>query len=92
MTRPRSPAATTRVAGDPLPRAGEVGGEVAGAVVMMLKGENSSDVIKNVKERIAQIQKTLPEGVVIDPFLDRTKMVNNAISTVETNYKIFHRS
>ena len=54
-------------------------GEVAGAVVMMLKGANSSDVIKNVKERVAQIQKTLPEGVVIEPFLDRTKMVNNAI-------------
>ncbi|HEY0668125.1 MAG TPA: CusA/CzcA family heavy metal efflux RND transporter [Sphingobacteriaceae bacterium] len=60
-------------------------GEVAGAVVMMLKGANSSEVIKNVKERIAQIQKTLPEGVVIEPFLDRTKMVNNAISTVERN-------
>lgn len=60
-------------------------GEVAGAVVMMLKGENSSEVIENVKERIAHIQKTLPAGVVIDPFLDRTKMVNNAISTVETN-------
>lgn len=60
-------------------------GEVAGAVVMMLKGENSSEVIKNVKERVAQIQKTLPEGVVIEPFLDRTKMVNNAIGTVETN-------
>ena len=60
-------------------------GEVAGAVVMMLKGANSSEVIKNVKERIVQIQKTLPEGVVIEPFLDRTKMVNNAISTVETN-------
>jgi len=60
-------------------------GEVAGAVVMMLKGANSSEVIKNVKERITQIQKTLPEGVVIEPFLDRTKMVNNAISTVETN-------
>ena len=60
-------------------------GEVAGAVVMMLKGENSSEVIKNVKERISQIQKTLPEGVIIDPFLDRTKMVNNAIGTVETN-------
>ena len=60
-------------------------GEVAGAVVMMLKGANSSDVIKNVKKRIAQIQKTLPEGVEIEPFLDRTKMVNNAISTVETN-------
>ncbi|MFN3380927.1 MAG: efflux RND transporter permease subunit, partial [Runella zeae] len=60
-------------------------GEVAGAVVMMLKGANSSDVIKAVKERIAQIQKTLPEGVVIEAFLDRTKMVNNAIGTVEKN-------
>ena len=60
-------------------------GEVSGAVVMMLKGANSSDVIKNVKERVALIQKTLPEGVVIEPFLDRTKMVNNAIGTVEKN-------
>ncbi len=60
-------------------------GEVSGAIVMMLKGANSSEVIKNVKERIAQIQKTLPEGVVIEPFLDRTKMVNNAIHTVEKN-------
>ncbi|GAA3929691.1 CusA/CzcA family heavy metal efflux RND transporter [Chitinophaga oryziterrae] len=60
-------------------------GEVAGAVVMMLKGENSSAVIKRVKVKVAEIQKSLPEGVVIEPFLDRTKMVNNAISTVETN-------
>ncbi len=60
-------------------------GEVSGAVVMMLKGANSSEVIKNVKERIEQISKTLPEGVIIEPFLDRTKMVNNAISTVEKN-------
>lgn len=60
-------------------------GEVAGAVVMMLKGANSSSVIKGVKERVALIQKTLPEGVVIEPFLDRTKMVNNAIGTVEHN-------
>ncbi len=60
-------------------------GEVAGAIVMMLKGANSSEVIKNVKARIAQIQKSLPEGVLIEPFLDRTKMVNNAIGTVEKN-------
>jgi cobalt-zinc-cadmium resistance protein CzcA len=60
-------------------------GEVSGAVVMMLKGANSSEVIKNVKERVAQIQKTLPEGVVIEPFLDRTKMVSHAIGTVEKN-------
>ncbi|MFN8253600.1 MAG: CusA/CzcA family heavy metal efflux RND transporter [Ferruginibacter sp.] len=60
-------------------------GEVAGAVVMMLKGANSSAVIKNVKDKITQIEKVLPEGVTIEPFLDRTKMVNNAISTVERN-------
>ncbi|MBF4518965.1 efflux RND transporter permease subunit [Flavobacterium sp. ANB] len=60
-------------------------GEVAGAVVMMLKGANSNIVIKNIKQRIEQIQKTLPEGVVVEPFLDRTKMVNNSISTVEKN-------
>ncbi|MCD1117640.1 CusA/CzcA family heavy metal efflux RND transporter [Chryseobacterium turcicum] len=60
-------------------------GEVSGAVVMMLKGENSNQVIKNVKEKIAQVQNTLPKGVVIEPFLDRTKMVNNAIGTVEKN-------
>jgi heavy metal efflux system protein len=60
-------------------------GEVASGIVMMLKGANSNEVIKNVKERIEQIRTTLPEGVEIEPFLDRTKMVNNAISTVTTN-------
>ncbi|MEN9571856.1 MAG: hypothetical protein RL172_3087, partial [Bacteroidota bacterium] len=60
-------------------------GEVAGAVVMMLKGENSSKVIQRIKERIAQIQKTLPAAVTIEPFLDRSKMVNNAINTVQKN-------
>ncbi|MET3114318.1 cobalt-zinc-cadmium resistance protein CzcA [Pedobacter sp. CG_S7] len=60
-------------------------GEVAGAVVMMLKGENSSAVIKRVKEKITDIQKMLPQGVIIEPFLDRTKMVDNAIATVQTN-------
>jgi cobalt-zinc-cadmium resistance protein CzcA len=60
-------------------------GEVAGAVVMMLKGDNSNKVIRNIKEKIKQIEASLPEGVMIDPFLDRTKMVNNAIGTVETN-------
>ncbi len=59
--------------------------EVSGAVVMMLKGANSNEVIKNIKESIEKIQKTLPEGVMIDPFLDRTKMVNNSISTVSRN-------
>jgi heavy metal efflux system protein len=60
-------------------------GEVVGAVVMMLKGENSNAVVNRVKERIAQIQKTLPEGLVIDTFLDRSKLVSRAIGTVEKN-------
>ncbi len=59
--------------------------EVAGAVVMMLKGANSNEVVRSIKDRVRQIQQTLPEGVVIDPFLDRTKMVKNAIGTVERN-------
>ncbi len=60
-------------------------GEVSGAIVMMLKGANSSKVIKDVKDQVDFIQTTLPEGVVIEAFLDRTKMVDNAISTVKTN-------
>ncbi len=59
--------------------------ETVGAVVMMLKGENSSKVIRNIKKRIEEIQQTLPEGIVIEPFLDRTKLVNKAIRTVTTN-------
>jgi cobalt-zinc-cadmium resistance protein CzcA len=42
--------------------------------------------LSKIKERIEQIQKTLPEGVIVEPFLDRTKMVNNSISTVEKTY------
>jgi heavy metal efflux system protein len=60
-------------------------GESVGGIVMMLKGRNASDVIVNVKARVAEIQKILPEGVKIEPFLDRTKMVENAIGTVEHN-------
>lgn len=60
-------------------------GETVGGVVMMLKGANSSEVIRNVKDRIAQIAQTLPEEIAIEPFLDRTKLVNNAIATVSKN-------
>ncbi len=60
-------------------------GEVAGGIVMMLKGANSSDVIEDVKSKIALIQETLPEGLKIEAFLDRTKMVDNALDTVTTN-------
>ncbi|MFD1469768.1 CusA/CzcA family heavy metal efflux RND transporter [Hymenobacter caeli] len=60
-------------------------GETVGAVVLMLKGASSEQTIKNVKERVAEIQKTLPKGLVITPFLDRTKLIDKAIATVEHN-------
>lgn len=60
-------------------------GEVAGGIVMMLKGENSNQVIERVKERVAEIQQRLPRGVELIPYLDRSKMVNSTIKTVETN-------
>lgn len=60
-------------------------GEAVGGVVMMLKGANASQVIKNVKKRIEVIQKGLPEGVTIKPYLDRTDLVGRAIHTVSEN-------
>lgn len=60
-------------------------GEVVAGVTLMLKGENFNQVIRNVKEKIVQIQRSLPEGVVIEPFIDRTELVGRAIGTVKTN-------
>ena len=60
-------------------------GEVAGAVVLMLKGANASEVVASVKERIEQIKQTLPQGVKLEVFYDRTKMVDNAMGTVKKN-------
>ncbi|MDJ0366691.1 CusA/CzcA family heavy metal efflux RND transporter [Hymenobacter sp. H14-R3] len=60
-------------------------GETVGAVVLMLKGASSEQTIKNVKARVAEIQKTMPKGLVITPFLDRTKLIDKAIATVEHN-------
>ncbi len=60
-------------------------GEVVAGIALMLKGGNFNEVIKNVKERMVQIQKSLPEGVVIEPFIDRTELVGRAIGTVEKN-------
>jgi len=60
-------------------------GEVVAGVTLMLKGENFSQVIQNVKDRMVQVQKSLPEGVVIEPFIDRTELVGRAIDTVKRN-------
>ncbi len=60
-------------------------GEVVAGITLMLKGENFNQVSKNVKERMAQIQSSLPEGVIIEPFIDRSELVGRAIGTVEKN-------
>ncbi len=60
-------------------------GEVVGGLVMMLKGANSNEVIVRVKERMTEIQKSLPEGVVIQPLLDRSKLINETTGTVRNN-------
>lgn len=60
-------------------------GEVVAGIAIMLKGENFQEVIKNVKERISQIQKSLPDGVVIEPFIDRTNLVDRVEGTIARN-------
>ncbi|MBO0951407.1 CusA/CzcA family heavy metal efflux RND transporter [Fibrella forsythiae] len=66
-----------------LTRNGE--GEAVGGLVLMLKGQNANVVIGQVKTRIEQIRRTLPEGVDIHAFLDRSELVDRAISTVSRN-------
>ncbi|ANW96768.1 acriflavine resistance protein B [Wenyingzhuangia fucanilytica] len=61
------------------------GEEVVGGKVMMFKGANSAEVTELVKERVVQIQKSLPKGVVVEPYLVRDKLIKTAIGTVEKN-------
>ena len=60
-------------------------GEAVVGIVMMLMGANSRVVVENVKEKVEQIRKTLPEGVTIDTFYDRTELVDRTIGTVTKN-------
>jgi cobalt-zinc-cadmium resistance protein CzcA len=60
-------------------------GEIVAGIAMMLKGENSRTVVERVKERIAQIQKTLPKGIELIPFYDRAELVDRTIWTVVKN-------
>jgi cobalt-zinc-cadmium resistance protein CzcA len=60
-------------------------GEKVLGQIMMLKGANSGQVIKDVKARVAEVQKTLPEGIIINPFLERTELINKTTSTIAEN-------
>ena len=61
------------------------GHEAVGGAIMMLKGSNSSKVIEDVKKRVAEIQRTLPPGVRIQPFLDRSDLIQRTTSTIARN-------
>nr|WP_314840083.1 CusA/CzcA family heavy metal efflux RND transporter [uncultured Flavobacterium sp.] len=60
-------------------------GEKVLGQVMMLKGGNSKQVIDDVKSRVAEIQKSLPEGVYINGFLERSELVGKTTFTVAEN-------
>ena len=62
---------------------GEV--DAVGGIVMMLKGANSAEVVDRVKSKMTTIQKSLPDDVIVEPFLDRTDLVKRSMSTVERN-------
>jgi len=60
-------------------------GEIVSGLVLMLKGENSSAVVNRIHDKMAQINESLPEGVVAEAFIDRGKLVDNSIKTVAKN-------
>jgi heavy metal efflux system protein len=60
-------------------------GEIVAGIAMMLKGANSRTVVERVKERIGQVQKSLPKGVELIPFYDRAELIDRTIWTVTKN-------
>lgn len=70
----------------PQPRQGAVTrdgrGETVAGMVIMLRGENSKDVVTRVKDGVARIQESLPEGVRLNVFYDRTQLIEACIKTV----------
>ncbi|OBX26143.1 cobalt-zinc-cadmium resistance protein CzcA [Gelidibacter algens] len=61
------------------------GQEAVGGQIFMLKGESASNVVKNVEKRLISIQKSLPDGVYIEPFLKRSDLIERTTSTVAKN-------
>ncbi|MFO8128695.1 MAG: CusA/CzcA family heavy metal efflux RND transporter [Bacteroidales bacterium] len=60
-------------------------GEAVGGITLMLKGANSAKVIGDVKERMEKVKKTLPEGVSVHAYLDRSELISKTIRTVRNN-------
>ena len=60
-------------------------GEVVSGQALMLKGENSYAVVSRIKDKLETIQSSLPEGVVLEPFMDRSGLIERAIGTISKN-------
>lgn len=60
-------------------------GECVGGIAMMLKGANANVVTKELEKRVEKVQKMLPEGVSVEPYLNRSELVKRNISTVIRN-------
>ena len=63
----------------------DTGGEVMSGIVMMLLGENSREVVRRVRERVEEINRSLPEGVVLTPYYDQTELVEGTLDTIREN-------
>ena len=62
----------------------DIGGhEIVGGTVVMRTGENAREVIRRVKEKIAQLQPSLPDGVTIKPFYDRSELIDRSVATLK---------
>jgi len=59
------------------------GEEVVTGIVLMRSGENTQQVIENVKTRVTTAQKALPANVKVEPFYDQTSLVEKAVGTAE---------
>jgi len=60
-------------------------GEVVTGIVMMLRGGNGREVIKDIEERVAEINTTLPEGVAIEKFYDQSELIDRTTNTLSVN-------
>ena len=64
------------------------GGEVMSGIVMMLRGENSREVVRRIRNRVEQINRALPDGVEVSAYYDQTDLVEGTLHTIRENLLI----
>lgn len=60
-------------------------GEAVGGITLMLKGANAHEVTKNVREKMKEVEKSLPKGLSLKPYLDRSELIDRVVATVSKN-------